>query len=156
MEPGPNGWNIRAALHDSGNGRPAPGFVVHAAGTGGGGATFGPVNLLDVAGDGLYSAALGQLPAGDWTLSLDVTDAPGASERAIPVKRRWPVTLYADQPLDVLGRLPAPTGSPPSDSGTPLPLILGIAAGLVGLALAGLQMARRRAGVREDVRHLAT
>jgi hypothetical protein len=144
VEPGANGWLIRAALHDSGNGRPAPGFVVHATGTGPAGAALGPATLADPDADGRYEAPLGQIPTGDWSLTLDVTDAPGASERAIPLKRTWPVTLQAGQTLDVLGRLPSPSSGDSSDSGPPAPLILGIAAGLTGLAVAARQITRRR------------
>jgi hypothetical protein len=144
LEPGINGWLIRAALHDSGNGRPAPGFVVNATGTGPQGAPLGPVNLADPERDGRYEAALGQLPTGDWSLTLDVADAPGASERAIPVKRTWPVTLSPNQPLDVLGQLPAPKPGDSSDSGRPVALLLGVAAGVAGLAVAARQLTRRR------------
>jgi hypothetical protein len=145
LEPGPDGWLIRAALHDSGNGKPAPGFVVHAAGTATSGqSAFGPLTLTDTDTDGRYEAAVGQLATGDWTLTVDVTDAPGASERAIPLKRTWPVTLHPNQTLDVLGKLPAPAGDSSSGSGTPLTLILGVAAGLSALAVAALQLSRRR------------
>src|SRR5581483_11544928 len=144
IEPASNGWLIRAALHDSGNGRPAPGFVVHATGTGPNGAPLGPANLTDPEADGRYEAALGDLPTGDWSLTLDVTDAPGASERAIPLKRTWPVTLQANQTVDVLGRLPAPKPGDSGDSGAPVPLILGITAGLTALALAARQLVSRR------------
>jgi hypothetical protein len=145
LEPGPDGWLIRAALHDSGNGKPAPGFVVHAAGTATGGqSAFGPLTLTDTDTDGRYEAAVGQLATGDWTLTVDVADAPGASERAIPLKRTWPVTLHPNQTLDVLGRLPAPKSGDPSGSGPPVPLLLGVAAGLTALAVAARQTARRR------------
>ena len=146
LEPGPDGWLIRADLHDSGNGKPAPGFVVHAAGTATTGqSAFGPLTLTDTDTDGRYEAAVGQLATGDWTLTVDVTDAPGASERAIPLKRTWPVTLQPNQTLDVLGRLPAPETGDSTDSGTPVPLLLGVAAGLTALAIAARQqMARRR------------
>ena len=145
LEPGPDGWLIRAALHDSGNGKPAPGFVVHAAGTATTGqSAFGPLTLTDTDTDGRYEAAVGQLSTGDWSLVIDVSDAPGASERAIPIKRNWLVTVQPGQTVDVLGKLPAPTGDSSSGSGTPVPLILGVAAGLSALAVAALQLSRRR------------
>jgi hypothetical protein len=145
LEPGADGWLIRADLHDSGNGKPAPGFVVHAAGTATSGqSAFGPLTLTDTDTDGRYEAAVGQLATGDWTLTVDVADAPGASERAIPLKRTWPVTLQPNQTLDVLGRLPAPETGGPSGSGPPVPLLLGVAAGLIALAVAARQITRRR------------
>lgn len=144
LEPAADGWVIRAALHDSGNGKPAPGYVVRVAGTGGGGAAFGPFTLTDSDADGGYDAALGSLPGGDWTLSIDVTDAPGASERAIPLKRTWPVSLRPGQPVDVLGKLPGPTDGSSSGSGSALPLALGVAAGLTGLGVAARRLLRRR------------
>jgi hypothetical protein len=143
VEPVTDGWVIRAALHDSGNGRPAPGFVVHAAGTGSGGAAFGPLTLTDADTDGRYEAAVGQLSTGDWTLTFDVTDAPGATERAIPIKRTWPVTLQPGQAVDVIGQLPTTGGGSSSDSSV-VPIVVGVAAGLAALAVAGLQLTRRR------------
>lgn len=144
VEPQAEGWILHAALNDSGNGRPARGFVVHANGTGPAGAVFGPVTLADGDADGRYESALGPLPTGDWSLTLDVTDAPGSEERAIPIKRSWPVTLRPGEALDVLGPLPAPAGDSSSGSGSAVPLVLGVAAGLAALAVAGRQLARRR------------
>jgi hypothetical protein len=147
VEPKAEGWVLHATLNDSGNGKAAPGFVVHANGTGPAGAAFGPLTLSDGDADGRYESVLGPLPAGDWSLAIDVTDAPGSEERAIPLKRSWPVTLRPGQALDLLGRLPAPTGESSSGSGSAVPLVLGVAAGLAGLGVAGRQLARRRTHV---------
>lgn len=144
VEPAADGWVLRAALNDSGNGRPAPGFVVHATGTGPAGAVLGPVTLTDGDADGRYESVLGPLPSGDWSLTLDVTDAPGNEERAVPLKRSWPVTLRSGEAVDVLGHLPAPAGDSSSGSGSAIPMMLGVAAGLAALAVAGRQVARRR------------
>lgn len=137
-------WVLHAALNDSGNGRAAPGFVIHATGTGPGGATFGPVTLADPDADGRYESAVGPLPTGDWSLTLDVTDAPGSEERSIPIKRTWPVTLVPGQTADVLGHLPAPTTGEPSGPSNTIPLMLAITTTLAALALAARQFARRR------------
>ncbi len=144
VQPQAEGWVLHAALNDSGNGKAAPGFVVHANGTGPAGAAFGPLTLTDGDADGRYESVLGPLPTGDWSLTLDVTDAPGSEERAIPIKRSWPVTLRPGEALDVLGHLPTPAGESSSGSGPAVPLVLGIAAGLIALAVAARQMIRRR------------
>ena len=148
LEPGANGWVVRAALHDSGNGRPAPGFVVQATGTGPSGAALGPATLADPDADGRYEAPLGQIPTGDWSLTLDVTDAPGANERAIPLKRTWPVTLHPGQALDVLGKLPAPQAGESSGSNSAIPLFLGISAGVAALAIFARQLRRGSLGAK--------
>lgn len=152
LEPRGDGWLIRAGLNDTASGRPAPGFVVGATGAGPQGATFGPVPLADLDADGRYEAGLGPLPAGDWSLTVEVGDVPGGEERVVPITRTWTVTLQPGQGLDVVGRRAA--AAPPGDgapsesgSGTPLPLAMGVgAAGLLGLSAAWL-IRRRRAMV---------
>jgi len=144
VEPGADGWLMRAALHDSGNGKPAPGFVVHAAGTGSGGATFGPLTMTDGDTDGRYEADLGSLSTGDWTLTLDVADAPGATERAVPLKRNWAVSLQPGQAIDVLGQLPTPSeGGSSGSSGAVPSLLLGLVVA-AGIGVSAVLFSRRR------------
>lgn len=145
LDPASDGWLAQAALNDTGSGKPAPGFLVEVTGSGPDGASFGPASLADVDADGRYEAALGALPAGDWSLTLHVGDLPGGEERAIPITRTWTVTLEPGQPLDVLARrVPAGGGEETEGAAGVLPLLLGIAGGAAVVGLAGMGLARRR------------
>lgn len=111
-------WHIRAGVNDAGTGKPAPGFVVEAVGSGPQGATFGPVHLADVDADGRYDAALGALPAGDWSVTVNVTDGPNSEERAIPVTRTWNVAVQPNESPELTGRRTTlDTEAGPSSSG---------------------------------------
>jgi hypothetical protein len=137
-------WLIRSSLKDTGSGRPAPGFIVSATGSGPQGATFGPVPLSDVDGDGRYEAAAGALPAGEWSVTLEVGDAPGG-ERAIPLTKAWNVTVEPGQTLDVTGRR-ASADDAPSPSATNIVAPVLAVAGLGALlSLSATWLRRRRA-----------
>lgn len=141
LEPGSGEWLLRAGLNDSGSGEAAPGFLVQAAGSGPRGAAFGPVALIDPDADGRYEAGVGPLPAGDWLFTLEVGDAPGGEERAVPLTRTWPVTLQAGRGHDVIGGLSAPgVGSASRTGDVVLPVVL--TGGVV--ALLGLMAGRSR------------
>jgi hypothetical protein len=145
LDPAADGWHARAALHDTGSGKPAPGFLVEVTGSGPEGASFGPAALADVDADGRYEAALGELPAGDWSLTLHVGDLPGGEERAIPITRTWTVTLEPGQALDVLARrVPARGGEEAGGAAGVLPVLLGIAGAVAVVGIAGMGLARRR------------
>jgi hypothetical protein len=155
LDPGAAGWLARAALNDTASGKPAPGFLVEAVGSGPGGASFGPALLADSDADGRYEGVLGTLPAGDWSLTLHVGDLPGGEERVIPLTRTWTVTLQPGQPLDVLARRSPGDGGAP-DTAAGVPLLLGIGGGAAVLGVAGMGLARRRrhpAGGGYEVHH---
>jgi hypothetical protein len=141
-------WLIRAGVNDSGSGKPAPGFVVDASGSGPQGDTFGPVHLTDADADGRYEAALGVLPAGDWSVTVTVSDAPGSEERAIPVTRTWRLAVQPGEAMELIGRqttLDTDGARSSSSSGSdPLAMTLAVAgvAALLGLTLTWLR--RRR------------
>jgi hypothetical protein len=141
-------WHLRAGVNDSGTGKPAPGFVVDASGSGPQGTAFGPVHMSDVDADGRYDAALGALPAGDWSVTVNVTDAPGSQERAVPVTRTWRLALQPGPPLELVGRQTtldtddAASSSSSSDAGT-IATAMALAGLAVLLALA-VTLVRRR------------
>jgi hypothetical protein len=144
LEPRAGEWLLRAAVNDSGSGEAAPGFLVQAVGSGPQGAAFGPVALTDPDADGRYETGLGPLPAGDWSFTLEVGDAPGGEERAVPLTRTWPATLQPGQGLDVIGGPSAPGGGSTSRTGDvvlPVALTGGVVA-LLGL-IAGRSRRRR-------------
>lgn len=145
LDPGADGWLARAALNDTASGKPAPGFLVEVTGSGPEGASFGPASLPDLDADGRYEAALGALPAGDWSLTLHVGDLPGGDERVIPITRTWTVTLTAGRGLDVLVRQSAATGGPSGTGTDAVPLLLSLtgAAAILGLAATGVARRRR-------------
>jgi hypothetical protein len=155
LEPQGEQWLIRSSLNDTGSGKPAPGFIVSATGSGPQGASFGPVPLTDVDADGRYEAGLGPLPAGEWSLVLDVGDAPGGAERAIPLTKTWNVAVEPGQALDVTGRR-APAENAGSRSGTnvvaPALAVAGLAA-LLGLTATWLRRRRHPAGGGYEVHH---
>ena len=145
LEPGPDGWVVRAALNDTSSGTPAPGYLVQVTGSGPQGATFGPVSLGDDRSDGHYNASLGRLAPGDWSLTVDVGDAPGGDGYVVPINRTWPVRLQAGQALDLVGQGSAPGVARSSGSGTdftPLVLVAGVAA-LLGVSAVWLTRRRR-------------
>ena len=150
LEPQGDGWVVRAALNDTSSGTPAPGYVVQVTGSGPQGVTFGPVSLGDDRSDGHYNASLGRLAPGNWSLSVDVGDAPGGDGYVVPINRTWPVRLQPGQPVDLIGRASAPGAAAPSGSTrssgagtdfTPLVLIAGVAA---LLAVSAVWLTRRR------------
>jgi hypothetical protein len=139
-------WQIRAGVNDAGTGKPAPGFVVEASGTGPQGAAFGPLHLSDPDADARYEAALGALPAGDWSVTVNVTDAPNSDERAVPVTRTWNLALTPGQPLELIGRqttLDRTLSSPSSGSSTAV-TALSLAALAILAALTLTRLRRRR------------
>lgn len=143
-------WHLRAGVNDGGTGKPAPGFVVDASGSGPPGAAFGPVRLTDADADGRYDAPLGALPAGDWSVTVNVTDAPSSDERAVPVTRTWRLALQPGPPLELVGRRTTldtdSSGSSSSSSGAGT-IVSGLAisglAVLLGLAVILLRRRRR-------------
>lgn len=141
-------WHLRAGVNDSGTGKPAPGFVVDASGSGPQGTAFGPFHLADVDADGRYDAALGALPSGDWSVTVNVTDAPGSEERAVPVTRTWRLALKPGPPLELVGRqttLDTDSAGSSSSSGTgTIAAALAIAALAVFLGVAVTLLRRRR------------
>ena len=144
LEPQGEQWLVRSSLNDTGSGKPAPGFIVSASGSGPQGASFGPVPLNDADADGRYEAGVGPLPAGEWSLVLDVGDAPGGAERAIPLTRTWNLTVEPGQALDVTGRR-APAENAGSGSGTNIVTPVLAAAGLAALlSLSATRLRRRR------------
>lgn len=145
VDPRPDGWLIRAAVNDSASGKPAPGFLVHATGSGPQGATFGRVTLTDPDADGRYDTALGPLPTGDWSVTVEVGDAPGSDERAIPITRTRPVTLATGAPPPEAGAAPPPNRAAPSSSGVgAVSALLGGASLAVLLAMVATWRHRRR------------
>ena len=138
---------LQVGVSDAGTGKPAPGFIVDAVASGPGGSTVGPVYLTDVDADGRYEAPLGSLPPGDWSVTVNVTDAPNSEERAIPVTRTWKVTLHPNESLDLIGReTTLDTEARPSSSGsssTTLTAFLALAA-LTALLATTLTLKRRR------------
>lgn len=127
-------WHLQAGVNDGGTGKPAPGFVVDASGSGPQGTAFGPVHLADVDADGRYDAALGALPAGDWSVTVNVTDAPSSDERAVPVSRTWRLALQPGPPIELVGRQTTlDTYRAPSSSASS-----STSAGATALAIGGL------------------
>ncbi len=119
---------------------------MQAAGSGPQGAAFGPVALTDPDADGRYEARWARCPPGTGRFTLEVGDAPGGEERAVPITRTWPVALQPGQGLDVIG------GSSPSGGGSPsrtgdvvLPLALTRSRRGTVVLLAGRSRRRRRA-----------
>jgi hypothetical protein len=147
LEPQGEQWLLRSSLNDTGSGKPAPGFIVSASGSGPQGAGFGPVPLNDVDADGRYEVGVGQLPTGEWSLVLDVGDAPGGAERAIPLTKTWNVTVEPGRALDVTGRrISSENDGSVSSSGTNAIATALAAAGLVSLlAFTATWLRRRRA-----------
>lgn len=141
-------WHLQAGVNDGGTGKPAPGFVVDASGSGPQGTAFGPVHLADVDADGRYDAALGALPAGDWSVTVNVTDAPGSEERAVPVSRTWRLALQPGPPLELVGRqttMDTDDGASSSSSGAgTIATALAIAGLAVLLGVAVTLLRRRR------------
>lgn len=148
LEAQDQGWQIRAGVNDSGTGKPAPGFVVDASGSGPQGAGFGPVRLTDADADGRYEGALGTLPAGDWSVTVNVTDAPDGGERVIPVTRTWNLALDPGDSLELIGRqttLDVDAGPSSSSSGSgSIATTLALAA-LAALVLTVTWLRHRRA-----------
>jgi hypothetical protein len=146
LEPQDGQWAMTAALDDTSSGKPAPGYLVQASGRGPEGTSFGPVSLADNDADGRYDAALGSLPAGSWSVTVEVGDAPGGDGYVVPINRTWPVALHEGQALDLTGPVGAPDRTASSGSGpsfvTPLLLGAGVAA-LLGLTAAWLSRRRR-------------
>jgi hypothetical protein len=144
LEPQGDGWVVRAVLNDTSSGTPAPGYLVQVTGSGPQGATFGPVSLSDDDSDGRYDASLGRVAPGNWSLSVDVGDAPGGDGYVVPISKTWPVRLQAGQALDLRQVSSSGTGAP-SGSGTdhsPLLLGAGVVA-LLGVTVAWLSRRRR-------------
>src|SRR5258707_7320570 len=106
-----------AALDATSSGKPAPGYLVQASGRGPEGTSFGPVSLADNDADGRYDAGLGSLPAGNWSVTVEVGDAPGGDGYLVPINRTWPVTLHEGQALDLTGQGGSPGRTPSSGSG---------------------------------------
>jgi hypothetical protein len=131
---------LQVGVNDAGTGQPAPGFVVDAVASGPSGSTVGPIYLTDVDADGRYEAPLGSLPPGDWSVTVNVTDAPNSEERAVPVTRTWNVTLRPNESLELVGRQTTlDTKARPSSSGsssTTLTAFVALAALAAALALA--------------------
>jgi hypothetical protein len=154
LEPQGDGWVVRAALNDTNSGTPAPGYLVQVTGSGPQGATFGPVSLGDDDADGRYDASLGRLAPGDWSLSVDVGDAPGGDGYVDPINKTWPVRLHPGQAVDLIGRGSAPGAAAPSGSarssgsGTDFPPPLVLVAGVAALlAVSAVWLTRRRRAV---------
>lgn len=155
LETQDQGWHIRLGVNDSGTGKPAPGFVVDASGTGPQGSAFGPVHLTDTDADGRYEGALGSLPAGDWSVTVNVTDAPNSEERAIPVTRTWRLAVQPGEPMELIGpqttqdtdRAPSSSSSWSSGAIVTTLAIAGLAA-LLALTLTGLRRHRRQPAAR--------
>jgi hypothetical protein len=148
LEPRGQEWHLRAGVNDSGTGKPASGFVVDASGSGPQGTVFGPVHMADPDADGRYDAALGPLPVGDWSVTVNVSDAPGSEERAVPVTRTWRLALQPGPALELVGRQTTldteRPGSSSSSSGAGViatALAIGGLAVLLGLAVV---LVRRR------------
>ena len=133
LEPQGDDWVVRAALNDTSSGSPAPGYLVQAAGSGPQGATFGPVSLGDDDADGRYDASLGRLAPGNWSLSLDVGDAPGGDGYLVPINKTWPVRLHPGQAVDLIGTSGSARSSGSGNDFTPLLLVAGVVA-LLGLS----------------------
>ena len=145
LEPGPDGWAVRAALNDTSSGMPAPGYLVQVTGSGPHGATFGPVSLGDERSDGHYKASLGRLAPGNWSVTVDVGDAPGGDGYVVPINKTWPVRLQAGQALDLIGQGSSSGTTRPSGAGTnftPLLLVAGVVV-LLGTSVAWLGRRRR-------------
>jgi hypothetical protein len=145
LEPQGDGWVVRAVLNDTSSGTPAPGYLVQVTGSGPQGATFGPVSLSDDHADGRYDASLGRLAPGNWSLSVDVGDAPGGDGYLVPINKTWPVRLQAGQALDLLRQGSSSGTGAPSGSGTDFsPLLLGAGVlALLGVPAAWLSRRRR-------------
>jgi hypothetical protein len=146
LEPQGGQWAMTAALDDTSSGKPAPGYLVQASGRGPEGTSFGPVSLADNDADGRYEAGLGSLPAGNWSVTVEVGDAPGGDGYVVPITRTWPVALRAGQALDLTGQVGASGRTASSGSGssfvTPLVLGGGVAA-LLGVTAVWLSRRRR-------------
>jgi hypothetical protein len=144
LEPGSDGWVLRAALNDTSSGTPAPGYLVQVTGSGPQGATFGPVSLGDAKSDGHYAASLGGLAPGNWSVSVEVGDVPGGDGYLVPINKTWPVRLQPGQAVDLVGQ-PSPSGRPTSSGSrtdfTPLLLVAGV---VTLLALSAAWLSRRR------------
>ena len=138
-------WVVRAALNDTNSGTPAPGYLVQVSGSGPQGATFGPVSLGDDKADGHYDASLGRLAPGNWSVTVEVGDAPGGDGYVIPINRTWPVRLEAGHALDLVGHGPA-SGGAPAGSGTDVtPVLLGAAVvALLAVTAAGAKKLSNR------------
>jgi hypothetical protein len=146
LEPRGGQWAITAALDDTSSGKPAPGYLVQASGRGPEGTAFGPVSLADNDADGRYASPLGTLGAGNWSVTVEVGDAPGGDGYVVPITRTWPVSLHEGQALDLTGQGGPPPRTPSSGSGTSFvtPLLLGTgAAALLGVTAAWLSRRRR-------------
>jgi hypothetical protein len=145
LEPQGDGWVVRAVLNDTSSGTPAPGYLVQVTGSGPQGATFGPVSLSDDHADGGYDASLGRLAPGNWSVSVDVGDAPGGDGYLVPINKTWPVRLQAGQALDLLRQGSSSGTGAPSGSGTDFsPLLLGAGVvALLGVTAAWLSRRRR-------------
>jgi LPXTG-motif cell wall-anchored protein len=141
LEPQGDGWVVRAVLNDTSSGTPAPGYLVQVTGSGPQGATFGPVSLSDDHADGRYDASLGRLAPGNWSVSVDVGDAPGGDGYLVPISKTWPVRLHPGQAVDLVGRGSARSSGSGTDF-TPLLLVVGVVA-LLGLSAAWLSRRRR-------------
>ena len=147
LEPQGDGWVIRSALNDTSSGTPAPGFLVQVTGSGPQGATFGPVSLGDDRSDGHYTASLGRLAPGNWSVTIDVGDVPGGDGYLVPINKTWPVRLQPGQAVDLVGQ-GSPSGARTSSGSgtdfTPLVLVAGVAA---LLATSAVWLTRRRRAV---------
>ena len=144
LEPGPDGWVVRAALNDTSSGTPAPGYLVQVTGSGPQGATFGPVSLGDDRSDGHYNAPLGRLAPGNWSVTIDVGDVPGGDGYVVPINRTWPARLQPGQALDLVGQSSAPAVARSSGSGTDFTPLLLVAAVVALLGLSAAWLTRRR------------
>jgi hypothetical protein len=146
LEPQGGQWALTAALDDTSSGKPAPGYLVQASGRGPEGTAFGPVSLADNDADGRYDAPLGTLGAGNWSVTVEVGDAPGGDGYVVPITRTWPVSLHEGQALDLTGQGGSPGRTASSGSGPSFvtPLLLGAAlAALLGVTAVWLTRRRR-------------
>jgi hypothetical protein len=140
VRPAPVGWLAEVTLIDADSGQAQPGFAVQVTGTSPSGQTFGPVDLADPAQRGRYSAVV-QPDAGPWTVMVDAREVPGGP-RAIPVSKRFAVTLVSGQTADIASS-DIPGGSHRSRS-VRLPLVVGALLCGAGAVAALVRPGRRR------------
>jgi LPXTG-motif cell wall-anchored protein len=148
LEPRAEEWVVRASLNDTGSGKPAPGYLVQVSGAGPQGATFGPVSLADDDADGRYDGSLGRMAPGEWSVTVDVGDAPGGDGYIIPINRTWPVRLHARQALDLIEEGSSSSGAARSSrSGTDFTSILPVAGIAVLLGASAAWLSRRKRAI---------
>jgi hypothetical protein len=83
------------------------------------------------------------LGAGNWSVTVEVGDAPGGDGYVVPITRTWPVALHEGQALDLTGQGGSPARTSGSGNSFVTPLVLG--AGVAALlAVTAAWLGRRR------------